>query len=261
MSRRVLALLLVVFFAVSAAWWFFLISPRNARVGDLDNQLSNAVAEEEALRRAVLALQEVQQNDVAFLAAIGHMEAGIPMEAELAVFIEEVIALARRTGIELQSIAPSEPVQVPDLALYEITVSMALRGEYFEMLDFLFRLDDMERIVVVQAISITAGGGTGPVEQPVEPSEETTTTTVDDAATTTTTTTGDGETTTTTTTVPATTTVPPPALQRNVLAVSLTVKLYTRSPLLPVDVLPAQTGVPGGGEPPDGEALSGGGEP
>ena len=256
MSRRVLALMLAFFVAVSAAWWFFLISPRNARVGDLDNQLSNAVAEEEALRRAVLALQEVQQNDVAFLAAIGQMEAGIPVEAELAVFIEEVIALARRTGIELQSIAPSEPVQVPDLALYEITVSMSLRGEYFEMLDFLFRLDDMERIVVVQAISITAGGGAGPVEQPVEPPEETTTTTVDG-----TTTTEAGETTTTTTTAPTTTTGPPPALQRNVLAVSLTVKLYTRSPLLPVDLLPGQTGVPGGGEPPGGEALSGGGEP
>jgi Tfp pilus assembly protein PilO len=258
MSRRVLALLLVFFVAASAAWWFFLISPRNARVGDLDNQLSNAVAEEEALRRAVVALQEVQQNDVAFLAAIGQMEAGIPMEAELAVFIEEVIALARRTGIELQSIAPSEPVQVPDLALYEITVTMALRGEYFEMLDFLFRLDDMERIAVVQAISISAASGAGPVEQPVEPPEETTTTTVVD----TTTTTGAGETTTTTTTTsPTTTTVLPPALQRNVLSVSLTLKLYTRSPLLPVDVLRAQTGVPGGGEPPDGEALSGGGEP
>ena len=38
-------------------------------------------------------------------------------------------------------------------------MTLSLQGDYFELLDFLFRLDDMERIVVVQNISITAAVG------------------------------------------------------------------------------------------------------
>ncbi|MCB2224688.1 MAG: type 4a pilus biogenesis protein PilO [Actinobacteria bacterium] len=209
MSRRLLAFGTLVFLLVTVLWYFFLLSPRNSKISDLDDQLQTAIAEEDALRAAAAALRDVQENDVAFLAAIGQMEAGIPEEPELAVFIEEVTALAESTGIAVQSIAPSEPAASATLPVYDITVTLALQGEYFELLGFLYGLDDMERIVVVQAISITAGGGGGAVEE--LPEEETSTTV-------------EGESTTTTTI---------PTLSENTLSISLTVKLFTRTPLLP----------------------------
>jgi len=240
-NRRVLALGVLATVLATAVWYFFLISPRNDKIGELDDQLNTAIAEASALRIAVAALQDVQNNDVAFLAAIGQMEAGIPEEPELAVFIEEITALAEANGVLLQSFAPSEPAPSVDLPVYEISVSLAMEGEYFELLGFLFGLDDMERIVVVQSISITAGAGDGLVEEP----EETTTTT---SASTTTTTVGDGSstsstssTTTSTTTTTTTTTTTIPALQNNVLSVAMTVKLFTRNPLLPIVVVATNT--------------------
>ena len=252
MSRRVLALSVLATILVTAVWFFFLISPRTAKIGELDDDLDTALAEASSLRIAAAALQDVQNNDVAFLAAIGQMEAGIPEEPELAVFIEEVTALAEANGVALQSFAPSEPVGSVDLPVYEITVSLAMEGEYFELLGFLFGLDDMERLVVVESISITAGAGGGSVVEP----EETTTTT-----TTTTTTVPDGSSTSSTssTTTSTTTTTTIPTLSGNTLSVAMTVKLFTRSPLLPI-VVAATNDNSGGpqGTDPDTEASEGG---
>jgi len=246
MNRRVMALSVVFLFLVTALWYFFLLSPRNGKIADLDNRLQTAISEENALRAAAVALRDVQENDVAFLAAIGQMEAGIPEEAELAVFIEEVTALAAATGIDLQSFSPSEPTISPGIPVYEITVTLAMEGEYFELLGFLFGLDDMERIVVVQAVSITAGAGGGS-EEP----EETTTTV---PATTTTTVVGGSTSSVPATTTTSTTTTTVPTLSNNPLAVSLTIKLYTRSPLLP-SAVPA--GAPGGESEEGGDASGG----
>jgi Tfp pilus assembly protein PilO len=247
MTRKILAIAALFFMLVTALWYFFLLSPRNSKIADLDDQLQTAIAEGAALRAAAVALRDVQENDVAFLAAIGQMETGIPEEAELAVFIEEVTALAAETGIVLQSFAPSEPAAAADLPLYEITMTLSLEGEYFDLLGFLFGLDDMERIVVVEALSITAGGDTGTDLPEGEEEEETTTTTTTTVPGSTTTTTAGGSTTSSTsTTSTSTTTTTVPTLSENILSVSLTVKLYTRSPLLPIVDIPV-TGEPQAG--------------
>ena len=251
MNRRVLALSVAFFFLATALWYFFLLSPRNSKIADLDDQLQTAIAEGDALRIAAVALRDVQENDVAFLAAIGEMEAGIPEEPELAVFIEEVTALAAATGINLQSLAPSEPTASPELPIYEITITLALEGEYFEMLGFLFGLDDMERIVVVQALSITGGGGGGDFEQ----EQEETTTTTTTIPSTTTTVAGGSTSSTSSTTTTTTTTTTIPTLQSNSLSMSMTLKLYTRSPLLPALAVPIAD--PGGPANEGGDALGG----
>ncbi len=243
MNRRMLALSVLAAILVTVVWFFFLISPRNSMISELDDDLNIALAEASSLRIAVAALQDVQNNDVAFLAAIGQMEAGIPEEAELAVFIEEVTALAEANGVSLQSFAPSEPVLSAELPIYEITISLAMEGEYFELLGFLFGLDDMERIVVIESISITAGGGgtSEEADETTTTTTSTTTTTVPDGSSTSSTSSTTSSTTTTTTTT--TTTIP--TLGDNTLSVAMTVKLFTRNPLLPIVV---DTTTPDGGD-------------
>jgi Tfp pilus assembly protein PilO len=237
MSRRVTALVLFVILAVTAAWWFFLISPRNARIAELRDDRDAAVAEADRLRAAIAQLQAVQENDVAYLAAIGKLEAGIPKRAELAVFIEEVTALAEEVGVNLEATSPAEPAPVQGLDAYEIGVSLAMTGEYFELLGFLFGLDDMERIVVVDSVAITAtSAGAGEVE------ETTTTTTV-----------AGGDTTSTTSTSTTTTTVP--WIEEDSLSIALSIKLYTRSPLLPI--LTAEEVEGEGGAQQEGDNLEG----
>jgi Tfp pilus assembly protein PilO len=216
MSRRVTALVAFVLLAVTAAWWFFLISPRNARIVELGDDRDAAVAEADRLRAAIAQLQSVQENDVAYLAAIGKLEAGIPERAELAVFIEEVTALAEDVGVNLEAISPAEPIPVQGLDAYEIAVSLAMTGEYFELLGFLFGLDDMERIVVVDSVSITATSGGAAAE----------------TTTTTTTTIADGDAASTTSSSTTTTTIP--RIEEDSLSIALTIKLFTRTPLLPI---------------------------
>ena len=122
MSRRAILLVTIVVVLITVAWWFLLIGPKNSKIGELEDQLETAAAEEQALRVAVATLESVKLNDVAYLAAIGQMEEGIPDKPELAVFIEEVTALAEETGVSLASIAPAQPVVVEGLPLYQIVV-------------------------------------------------------------------------------------------------------------------------------------------
>jgi Tfp pilus assembly protein PilO len=239
MSRRVIAVIMMAILMVTAAWWFFLIAPRNSRISELNDDRDAAVAEADRLRAAIAQLESVQENDVAYLAAIGKLEAGIPEQPELALFIDEVTALAEEAGVDLEVISPTEPAPVEGLDVYEIGVSLAMRGEYFELLGLLFGLDDMERIVVVESIAITAGGG----EEAIEEETTTTTTTVP----------GDPGSTSSTTTTTTTTTVP--RIEEDSLSIALSIKLYTRSPLLPI-IAGEGVGFDGEGETADGEAAS-----
>ncbi len=150
--------LLVVLLAVLLAvgWWFVLISPRNARIVEEQDNLQMAQQEEVTLRGRIAQLQEIREFEVEYLAGIGKMEALIPEEPLLDEFIDEFFALTEATGVELSQMAPAVPVVVTGSELRQIEVEAVVRGEFFEVLGFLFGLNDMERLVRVDAINLAS---------------------------------------------------------------------------------------------------------
>lgn len=149
-----LALLLVVLLTVG--WWFFLIAPRNARIAEEQDNLQAAQQQEVTLRTQIAQLQEIRESEVEYLAGIGKMEALIPEQALLDEFIDELFALTEATGVELSEMSPAEPVLVEGSELREIEIAAVVHGEFFEVLGFLFGLNDMERLVRVDAIDMLA---------------------------------------------------------------------------------------------------------
>jgi Tfp pilus assembly protein PilO len=154
MIRRTSVLVALIVLIITGAWWMFLISPRNADIDRLNNERDAAAGTEVTLRGQIQRLEEVRDSEVRYLSALGTLEALIPERPELETFIEEVYALANDTGVELQTLAPSLPIQPePASDLREITVSASIEGEFFEVLGFLFGISDMERLVRVDSMS------------------------------------------------------------------------------------------------------------
>ena len=153
--RRWVILGLVLAVLLAAAWWSFLISPRNARIAQAGDDLEAALSQEMALRSQVVQLQDIRASEVEYLAAIGQLETLIPEVPLLDEFIDDVYALCGTTGVELLNMAPAMPVPMVDSSLRQITVTVTIDGEFFEVLGFLFGV--MERLRPWQAATLTLG--------------------------------------------------------------------------------------------------------
>ena len=155
--RRLGVLTLLGVLVVTALWWMFLISPRNASIGDLHDQLSAAVDTESRLRVQIVQLQEIRDREVEYQAALGKLNALIPDRPLLDEAIEQIYTLAGETGVDLQTLSPSVPAPAGEGSeLREIDISAQVEGEFFELLGFLFGLSDMERLVRVDGISLSS---------------------------------------------------------------------------------------------------------
>jgi len=155
--RRLSLFVLLAVVLVTVAWWFFLISPRNAKIGDLQNEFTAAQDSEQRLRVQIRQLQDIRDREVEYVSAVGRLDALIPERPHLEEFIEQVHALALSTGVDLQTLSPSLPEVVgDDTELRQITVSVQIEGQFFEILGFLFGLSDMERLVRVDAVALAS---------------------------------------------------------------------------------------------------------
>jgi Tfp pilus assembly protein PilO len=160
--RRLSLVVMLAVVLVTVAWWFFLISPRNEKIGDLQNQHTAAIDSEQRLRVQIRQLQDIRDREVEYVSAVGRLDALIPERPHLEEFIEQVHALAGSTGVELQTLTPSLPEVIgDDTELRQITISVQVEGQFFEILGFLFGLSDMERLVRVDAVSLASSAVEG----------------------------------------------------------------------------------------------------
>jgi Tfp pilus assembly protein PilO len=160
--RRTSLIVVLAILLVTVGWWLFLISPRNEKIGDLENQYSAALDLEQRLRVQIRQLQDIRDREVEYVSAVGRLDALIPERPHLDEFIEQIHALALSTGVDLQTLTPSLPEVVSaETELRHITVSVQIEGQFFEILGFLFGLSDMERLVRVDAVALASSAEEG----------------------------------------------------------------------------------------------------
>lgn len=157
MKRNFLLALLGVIL-ITLLWWMFLISPRNGEIADVERETFAAVDAEQRLRVQISQLEEISEREDEYVEALDSLAALIPTDPELDEFIEDVDALAQATSVDLLTLAPSTPAPPVSetSALRDILISCEIEGEFFEILGFLFGLTDMERLVRVDAITLSS---------------------------------------------------------------------------------------------------------
>ena len=140
---------------ISVLWFLFFFSPRRDAIATAEAEYDGALLRESTLRTRLSVLQEIKDNELSYLFAIGQMEASIPSTPQADAFIEDITFLAETTGVDLSAIALTPPVADLTTGGFEVPISISIEGEYFEILGFLYGVEALDRLVRVDGITLT----------------------------------------------------------------------------------------------------------
>lgn len=136
------------------------VLPQGSRVAEREADL--AAAEAELLRL------EADADELERFAASGEAQAAfaeirgrIPTEADLQGLFSLLRRAADEAGVTLTGASPGIPIASTEAAASVIPVTLTAQGTYFALGDFLLKLETLDRLVRVSAISLNPQGGDG----------------------------------------------------------------------------------------------------
>jgi len=138
-------------------WWFLFWRGTSTTVSDLELDLDLARQQQTELQTRVDSLRELERKKGEFDAAVTEISVSIPDDPSEAALLESIRTLARDSGLELTALTANVPVASADNeGLYEIGLNVNVAGEYFRVLQFLFDIEDLDRLVRVDQIAVAA---------------------------------------------------------------------------------------------------------
>ncbi|NND83786.1 MAG: type 4a pilus biogenesis protein PilO [Acidimicrobiia bacterium] len=149
MSRSlIIGLLLAVLIGVG--FWFLAASPVLESVADLEAQTEVAAQEESLLLQERNRLRRIQEAELQYLDAVGAIERMVPSTPQQSDLINDLEALADEANVTWLGASFSEP-SGDDSALRPVGIAAQIEGQYFELLSYLYAVQDLERILTVES--------------------------------------------------------------------------------------------------------------
>lgn len=182
MNRRALAIGAGAALVVLVLWYFLLWSPRSDDLEAAKARRETAQQQQVQLQSEIARLRAAQKDEPLLRAQLETLRTSVPDEPNLAQFILDANDAAIRSGIDFISIAPSVPAPAAAGAAApppvtpgapgapaptgappaDIKLSLQIRGGYFQVLDFLNRLDALPRLVVTDGLNISSEATASP---------------------------------------------------------------------------------------------------
>jgi Tfp pilus assembly protein PilO len=167
-SRAIIAGVLVLI-VVLLAWNMLFFSPAGKDRDEAAEARDAAQSQQASLQSTLDRLLDLESRQPEFIEEQARLAGKIPAQPDLQVFIRAAYDLQVESGLDWISIAPTEPAPGPS-GVSEIRMTVQLEGGYYQVLDYLNRLEDMSRLVVVDSIQVGAGatdGGEGSTDSTV----------------------------------------------------------------------------------------------
>jgi Tfp pilus assembly protein PilO len=142
-------------------WYFLFFAPTSSDLNDTRDEVATAERQQQELENSIRRLKELSANQTQQEADLRTLRAAIPPTPDLGEFILQANEIASASGIEWLSISPSPPVASTGASNSTIAVSIQINGGFFQVLDYLNRLEDLDRLVIVDSTSLTGGEGGG----------------------------------------------------------------------------------------------------
>ncbi len=150
--------------AIVLLWWFVLYAPLGDDLSSAQTQRASEESKTDSLRADLSRLQGQQKNGTQQQALLRKLDAAVPEQPDLAEFIIQANEIADQSGIAFLSIAPAPPVAGTGGASV-IGLTISIQGSFFQLQDYLRLLEKLERLVIVDGITISASdsstGSTG----------------------------------------------------------------------------------------------------
>jgi hypothetical protein len=186
--RQELVVAAVAALLVLVAATLLLIRPARQATAQARADRDTAVSQSQELRDQIKALEALKPKEAELRAQANQAKAEFPATPALPGLVDALQDAASLAGVELSSVAPSAPkasTSTPQLA--EITTTVNVSGGYFEIQDFLVRLENLvkgsdpgrvpPRSVLVRSVGLTGGeananGDSAAAAGPAGPADE-----------------------------------------------------------------------------------------
>lgn len=171
---------------IVVAWMFLIYRPRGDEIAGIEEEIAQAEDLESSLQAQVARLQELDEERPSVEAELRQLTAAVPPEPELATLILTLHDEATRSGIDFLQFTPSPPTAGEETSV--IAAGLNVSGSFFTVLDFLDRVETLDRIIVIDALDLNASepepitqeeDEAEPASEPASASDSDTDTTVD----------------------------------------------------------------------------------
>jgi type IV pilus assembly protein PilO len=144
--------------AVILIWFFAFYKPTSDDVSKKNDEVAAAERQQQDLEATLARLQALDKERPQQQATLDKLNAAIPATPDLAEFIFEANTAAAESGVDWLSIAPTPPAANPAGGPSVIVLNIQVQGGFFQVLDYLNRLENLKRLVVTDTVNLSAGG-------------------------------------------------------------------------------------------------------
>lgn len=141
---------------VGIGFYFLGLAPVFESIEDLETQTEAAVQDEGRLLQERNRLRRIQESELQYIDAVGEIARMIPPTPQQSDLLNDLEALANDANVVWKGASFSPPAAGPEgSSLRQITVTMQLEGQYFEILAYLYSVQDLERILRVDSAAFS----------------------------------------------------------------------------------------------------------
>jgi Tfp pilus assembly protein PilO len=138
---------------------FFLVTPKLSDVSAAKDRLAEEQNQTQVLLSQKAALEDAKRNAPEARAKIQEVNQRIPKVADQQGLLLNLSNAALASGIAIVSLTPSTPAFDPATGLTNLDISVSATGTYFELADYMYRIETFPRAGKVLNLSISGSAG------------------------------------------------------------------------------------------------------
>lgn len=145
-------------------FWLAVYQPRAGRVAALEAETEQLKSQQGVVRSAIARLEAIAAEEDRVRADLATAQQLIPTDVQQPALLAQLQEAADAADVDLDGVTFGEPTPVqgapepdePGTVLAEISVTLTLAGDYFELVDLLGRLErDVPRAMLVDNLHLT----------------------------------------------------------------------------------------------------------
>ena len=154
MKARIAVVATLLLVVVFIAWNALFFGPAGESVDKAKRRSDTAQQTQTALNAQLRTLRAIAQQGPEFQAKLDRLNSAVPVKPDLEGFIRSAQDLKVKAGVDWVSIQPATPAAGSGPS--EIRMQIVVSGGFFQVLDYLNRLEGLQRIVIVDTINVAA---------------------------------------------------------------------------------------------------------
>ncbi|MCC5949692.1 MAG: type 4a pilus biogenesis protein PilO [Nitriliruptoraceae bacterium] len=143
-----------------AVFYLLLWQPQRDELADLEDQIATVEQQQTQARAEIARLEEVRRTSPELEAELAAAHSVLPTVANVPTLLRQLQLAADDADVTLQTVTTGRPIEaVADPSVADITLNVSLQGSYFEIVDFLRRVEDptiTARAVIWDSMSVSA---------------------------------------------------------------------------------------------------------